>query len=131
MSTHPSNSSTVSNISNSKSVGAGISGRPQSHGVTCHLSSCVFLLFLLHSPSLSTLFSTQTYSNALYCTAVALSHIDDLIGLALWLVITLPNKSLLLVFTDPAKSSKSSAHLHSYYDLPLFPMTTLIMCGLL
>ena len=40
----------------------------------------------------------------------------------LWPVITLPNNSLLLVLTDPAKSSKSSAHvcinLHSYYYLP-------------
>ena len=46
---------------------------------------------------------------------------------------TPPNNSLfyggLLIFTDYAKSSKSSAHLHSYYAyyLPLFPMITLNM----
>ena len=33
---------------------------PPSNGVTCHLSSFVFLLFLLHSASLCTLYSTLT-----------------------------------------------------------------------
>ena len=91
---------------------------PHEYGVTCHLSSFVFLLFLLPSASESVHFIfNSNNSDALHHAAVALSHISDLI----WLVIglTLPNNSV--------KSSKSSAHLHSYYYLPLLPMITLVM----
>ena len=65
-------------------------------------------VFVVFGQSVNFIFNSS--SDALHHAAVALSHrgpISDLI----WLVITLPNNSLL----STARSSKSSAHLHSYY----------------
>ena len=63
---------------------------PPSYGVTCHLSSFVFLLFCVaFGESVHFIFNSN--SDELHHAAVALSHISDL----MWLVITLPNNSLL------------------------------------
>ena len=63
---------------------------PPSYGVTCHLSSFVFLLFFVaFGQSVHFIFNSN--SDALHHAAVALSYISDL----MWLVITLPNNSLL------------------------------------
>ena len=68
---------------------------PPSNGVTCHLSSFVFLLFFVAFGQ-SVNFISNSNSDALHHAAVALSHA------------TLPNNSLL----STAKSSKSSTYLH-------------------
>ena len=62
-------------------------------------------VFVAFGQSVNFIFNSN--SDALHHAAVALSHISDLI----WLVMTLANNSLL----PTAKSSKTSANLHSYY----------------
>ncbi len=62
------------------------------YGATSHLSSFVFLLFLLPSASLCTLYSTLT---PMRCTMLLLLYPIDPINDLIWLVITLPNNSLL------------------------------------